>query len=155
AVLTISGDLFSDPALTGLRQYSGIEANEQLARNVLDFLSESDADIEPERLRKQIEINLTDFVLGKIQALGENWWTDYIPENIQKRCAGKRKRKGNRCPPEHYLDLIDLKSIMDRQWRYFEPAFRTIGLEGGKEKCLSWMDRLNEIRNILAHPLRK
>jgi hypothetical protein len=155
-VLAVTSDLFSDFSVAAPPYYyPGIEGNERLARNVLDFLCENDPAIEVERLSKQIEVNLTDFVLGKIKALNENWRTEYIPPGVQKKWAGRRKRQGNRFSPEHYLDLPDLKSIMNKQWRDFEPAFRTLGLEGGEEKCLAWMDRLNEIRIMVAHAAKK
>ena len=95
-----------------------------------------------------------DFILTNgSRLLGEKWSTDYIPEKIQMKCTKKRK-KGKWIPQRPILDLIDLKPIMEKQWKYFEPAFRGVGVEGGREKCLAWMDKLNEIRTMGAHPLK-
>ena len=56
AVLAIAGDLFSDPGFDlGGRRYPGIEKNEQLARNVLDFLFTNETSAGPRALVERIE----------------------------------------------------------------------------------------------------
>jgi hypothetical protein len=74
AVLSIAGDLFSDPGFDiGGRRYPGIEKNEQLARNVLDFLFTNETSVGPRALVEKIEVNLADFVRRTLKELSENW----------------------------------------------------------------------------------
>jgi hypothetical protein len=59
-----------------------------------------------------------------------------------------------RRPKEAYLYLIDLKVIMEKQWKHFDAHFAAVGHRGGRDKSLSWVGRLNELRNMLAHPAK-
>lgn len=56
---------------------------------------------------------------------------------------------------EHYLDFIEYKKIVEHKenWTVFKPLF-DIPLPGDKglAKNLRWMDRVNELRRISAHP---
>lgn len=56
-------------------------------------------------------------------------------------------------PIENYLDFIDLKKIVDKRWKAFKPVF-DIPMPGvkGQAKNIDWMDRINELRRISAHP---
>jgi hypothetical protein len=55
---------------------------------------------------------------------------------------------------EAYLDFIDKKKIIERpeNWEHFKKYFN-IPLKGekGQAKNLKWMDRLNELRRVIAH----
>jgi hypothetical protein len=44
---------------------------------------------------------------------------------------------------------------MQKNWPEFEQHLRNAGCEGGKEKPVSWMDKLNELRRLVGHPLKK
>jgi hypothetical protein len=48
-----------------------------------------------------------------------------------------------------------MKSVMAKNWLLFEPHLRAVGRQGGKEKSLEWMDKLNELRRFVGHPLKK
>lgn len=58
-------------------------------------------------------------------------------------------------PKEAYLDLLDYKDIVRQKsnWPHFEPVFN-IPLPGekGKTYYLDWLERLNKLRRIAAHP---
>lgn len=57
-------------------------------------------------------------------------------------------------PYENYLDFIELKKIVEKErWKLFKPVF-DIPMPGvkGQAKNLEWMDRINELRRISAHP---
>jgi DGQHR domain-containing protein len=60
-----------------------------------------------------------------------------------------------RGPYENYLDFIDLKKIVEKErWKLFKSVL-DIPLPGapkGQAKNLDWMDRINELRRISAHP---
>lgn len=61
-----------------------------------------------------------------------------------------------RKPKEAYLDIIDLKEIVEASdnWLFFEPTFN-IALpgekQGSKKYHTSWIAKFSEIRNIAAH----
>lgn len=58
-------------------------------------------------------------------------------------------------PLENYLDFIDYKKIVENKenWPLFKPVF-DIPEPGvkGLAKNLKWMDKINELRRIPAHP---
>ncbi len=64
----------------------------------------------------------------------------------------------DRLPLENYLDFIQYKKIVEKKvnWPLFKDVFN-IEDEGekGKAKNISWMDRINELRRIPAHPTEK
>jgi len=57
---------------------------------------------------------------------------------------------------EAYLDFIDKKKIVEKNYDAFK-AYFDIPLHGekGYAKNLKWMDRLNELRRIVAHPHKR
>jgi DNA sulfur modification protein DndB len=55
---------------------------------------------------------------------------------------------------EAYLDFIDKKKIIEKQenWEIFKKYFNIpFPEEKGQAKNLRWMDRLNELRRVVAH----
>jgi hypothetical protein len=77
-----------------------------------------------------------------------------VPLPIRQEAAKRQETEGNRLSQEEaYLDLIDLKTIMERNWGTFEAHFTALGQHGGKGKCLAFMDGLNEVRRLIGHPL--
>lgn len=156
AVLLCAGSLFHD-AYIGYHGgiVHGIDVNARLARNVLKFLAEGSASISPEEMCRRIEINLVDFVFGIIKPVDTNWWVNSIPANIRQECAKRHEEEGCRFPKEAYFDLIHLKTVITNNWKLFEQHFLAEGLKGGKAKSLEWIDKLNEIRRLVGHPLKK
>ena len=60
-----------------------------------------------------------------------------------------------RLPKEAYLHLLDLMKIVRQKenWPHFEPVFNLpMDGEKGKTYYLDWMERLNELRRVPAHP---
>jgi hypothetical protein len=89
------------------------------------------------------------------QNLGADWWVDGVPEEVRKICATRQEEERNKLPKECYLDLIDLKKIMFKNWRFFDPIFCEAGTgKQGKEKNLEFMDEQNRLRRLVAHPLK-
>jgi DGQHR domain-containing protein len=87
------------------------------------------------------------------------WWEQGIESSKAKENAYKRFLEGNRdgkkLPKEAYLDLLDYKDIVRQKnnWPHFESVFN-IPLPGekGKTYYLDWLERLNKLRRIPAHP---
>jgi len=147
AVLASVGPVLSDPF---------IDQNQVLAANIIAFLAEnSKPPMSAVDICHNIEICLVDFVLGVLRSTGDNWWTERIQFQIREKCAVRHEEEKCHYPKEAYLDLIDLKTIINKEWVMFESHLRAVGCEGGKEKSLAWLDRLNEIRRMVGHPLKK
>jgi hypothetical protein len=155
-VLAMSGGYFHDPydGPTGVR-WPGIEANERLAQNVIRYLTEGRPSLTPEDRCQRIEINVADFVFGILKKAQADWWTEFVPLPVRQKCAQRQEEENNRLPKEAYFDLIDLKTVMHKNWSLFEQHFRNAKSEGGKDKSLGWMDKLNELRRLVGHPLKK
>ncbi len=61
----------------------------------------------------------------------------------------------NRLPLEHYLDFLDYKKIVESKvhWPLFREVFDIPEAgEKGRAKNVRWMERINELRRIPAHP---
>lgn len=92
--------------------------------------------------------------MDALKTLGADPWVTGVPLPIRQEAAARQEAEGNRFPKEAYLNLIDLKTIMEKNWKLFEPYFAALGRHGGRDKCLAFMDRLNEIRRLIGHPLK-
>jgi len=123
-------------------------------RSQLTFLGEMYGDL------CDIEVRLFEFTLARLQSeFGEDetgWWVNSVPAQIRQTCATRQEQDRLEYPRHAYLDLIDLKEILDRNWRLFEPHFAKV--DPGpmlKNRLLTDMQALNSIRNKVMHPLRK
>ncbi len=86
------------------------------------------------------------------------YWDEGIENANIKEDAYKKQLQApmdKRLPREAYLDLLDLMKIVrqKKDWPDFEPVF-SIPKEGekGKTYYLDWMEKLNELRKVAAHP---
>jgi DNA sulfur modification protein DndB len=89
------------------------------------------------------------------------YWDKGVPDKALKADAYKRSLDydiGERLPLETYLEVIEMKKIVENRqnWSLFKTAFN-IPEPGDKglAKNLKWMDRINELRRIPAHPARE
>lgn len=123
-------------------------------RSQLTFLGEIYADL------CDIEVRLFDFMVARLKSeYGEQetgWWVNSVPPQIRQSCVARQEQDRLEYPRHAYLDLIDLKEILDRNWRLFESHFAKVGLSSTlKNQLLTDMQALNAIRNKVMHPLRK
>jgi len=134
----------------------GIELNGVFASNILRFLQHSKRNepLSPSDLCKRIEINLVDFVFGVLKPVDKDWWVNCVPLTIRQEAAKRQEEERNKLAKEAYLDLIDLKAIIAKNWKLFDAHFTALGISGGRERVLSFFDRLNEIRRLIGHPLK-
>lgn len=85
----------------------------------------------------------------------QEWWAKGVPLEIRKKCADRREEDPRRRPFHHYTDLIDLKDILDKNWRLFEADYERVRERvESKKEFLSDLVRLNEIRKSVMHPVR-
>jgi hypothetical protein len=158
ALIAWGGGLLFD-SYTGMTgtHFSGIEGNETLAKNITRFLTAGLPTLalpSPEEYARRIEVNLANFVLRTLRDSSPHWWFDCVPEPTRLECAKRHESERNRFPKEAYLDLIDLKSIIEKNWSLFQGTFESAGLGGGKSKALAFLVQLNELRRLVGHPLK-
>lgn len=159
AMLAINANgVLTDPITVLAGPRPGIEANTVLAKNILRFLSHADPSDRlpsPEQLCDRIEQNLADFVLGVLRATGPGWWEHRVPEAIRSKVAEQLKSNPRKLQKECFLYLIDWKNLMRYGWDLFQHYFAALGKTGGKSKALAFMDRLNDLRNVIKHPTKR
>ncbi len=163
-VIAVSGNLIGNPYRGPMGNYwPGIEANERFARNLLSYLKKSCQSHGPEdildgnNLCDRIEENLADFVKGVLQKASTegDWWTEFVPKKIRIKCVERKEDEDNKYKQrEAYLDLIDLKTIIEKHWTLFERFFRMAGRKD-KKNAIGWIEEMNEYRRMAAHPIKR
>jgi hypothetical protein len=117
---------------------------------------------EAEATIKFIENRVTEIVFDHFKRIhGANYW-NYVGSKEMRVKAYERQQEE---PPEKqlpdleaYLDFIDKKKIVEKteNWKFFKPYFDIpLPDDKGQSKNLKWMDRLNELRRIVAHPHKR
>ena len=143
--------------------FPGITGADNLlfAANILRWLAGNnlrsrDRTVEAFELVDHIERSFLEYMHRKLcAAYADNWWTEGIPVEIRKKCAERCEEEGNKLPKPAYLDLLDSKNIVDKNWQAFEQDFNIVGWRGGKRAALGWFTRLNELRKNVMHPTRR
>lgn len=83
------------------------------------------------------------------------WWVKGIPPQIRIECAQRREEDPLREELYSYIDLIDLKSIIDKNWSIFAPFFQHVrGNINSKRKFLAAIAKINDVRKRVMHPIR-
>lgn len=85
------------------------------------------------------------------------WHKGVLDKNIKTRAYEKSldDEDEDRLPLENYLDFIEYKKIVENKlhWPLFKPVFDIPDPnEKGYSKNVRWMERVNELRRIPAHP---
>jgi len=107
---------------------------------------------------RELETGLHEFVrtvLVESFGEGESWWVDGVPTQVRAECAKRREEDPARDEVWRYTYLLDLKTIVDKNWAAFEPILRSACPQvKSKKEFLDSIARANEIRNKVAHPIR-
>jgi hypothetical protein len=147
-ILSNCRGVLSDPIEVLAGKLPAIRENRSLAKNILKFLGHArrqDVGPSPGNLCDRIEINLVDAVLETLK----------LNLGVRQKCAARQEEERNKLQRECYLDLIDLKKIMSKQWKLFDPIFAAAKTSKiGKEKNLEFMDEQNRLRRLVAHPVK-
>lgn len=91
----------------------------------------------------------------------EAYWDKGVTDKAVKAEAYKRSldvEVEERLPLETYLEMVEMKKIVENKqnWLLFKRVFNIPEPgEKGLAKNLKWMDRINELRRIPAHPARE
>lgn len=112
--------------------------------------------------------DISDYIVSTLkQAYGieeeesgeKAWWEQGIESQKAKQNAYTRFQEGRKdnkkLPKEAYLDLLDLRDIVRQRnnWPRFQSVFNIpMPNEKGKTYYLDWMERLNKLRRVAAHP---
>ena len=108
----------------------------------------------------ELLIQMQKFVLFKLKerfpgetSTGEpNWWFEGIPLNVRKACRERFEADKGKKKVEQYIDIVDFHTIASKNWKgFFDKLFDIDTQDGGKEKKLDWILRMNHIRNITHH----
>ena len=89
------------------------------------------------------------------------YWDRGVPDKKIKADAYERSLDDeveDRLPLETYLNVLDFKRIVEHKqnWPLFKSVFNIPELgEKGHAKNLKWIERVNELRRIPAHPSEK
>lgn len=93
---------------------------------------------------------------------GPNGFAKAVPQkDIKVKCFERQQdaKADEQLPIESYLDLVDLKKIVEhsQNWKLFESTLSipVASDRKGLAKYVSWFDRLNDIRKIMAHPTNR
>jgi hypothetical protein len=86
----------------------------------------------------------------------QEWWVKGIPEKIRIDCQTLCEKDKRKQPPYCYTYLINLKEILDYNWKIFEKHHTQIVKQcKSKKDFLDAFHKLNDIRNTFYHPTRE
>jgi len=113
----------------------------------------------PLSLIHDIEVLLHGHIKHRLQAQfcdhDDAWWVEGVPLPIRQECAVRREADPARSEPYAYTYLIDLKSILERNWSLFESDFLRVRKSvSSKREFIDQLVRLNDARNRYSHPVR-
>ena len=108
---------------------------------------------------QRLEKMLQNIVLDTLQteygdADGQSWWNMGVQQAIRLKAVTRREEDQGKGKPEEYLDLIDFRAIILRNWSMFQDTV-AYGDQGNKEKKTTWITRLNGMRKVVMHPAKR
>ena len=103
----------------------------------------------------EAEILLHSFIKQTLEsAYKDRWWREGIPEQIRKSCQNRKEEDAAPLDdPYYYTTFIELKLIIDKNWRSFWAGFSK-ALGTNKQAILETLQRINSIRNRVMHPVK-
>lgn len=108
---------------------------------------------------RDIEVGLhrliRDAFVQEYGAEETGWWRQGIPRDVRIKAQSRREEDNAAEPSEPfgYTDLIDLRLILDRQWKILAP-YLPPKARGDRPALLDDLLRLNQIRRVIMHPVR-
>jgi DGQHR domain-containing protein len=114
---------------------------------------------------KEIVTEMREYIFEVFRAIyGEKkglYWDKGVTDKAIKAAAYERSLDAeieDRLPPETYLEVVEMKKIAENKnnWHLFKAVFNIPEPgEKGFAKNVKWMERINELRRIPAHPARE
>ena len=156
-VIALGGDFVRNPFQDASGEiHPGLAANRRFARNlilwmvkvgeqannVIDYVTQ---------LIHSVEVSLWDVVKAVLtKEYGDKWWSSGLPLDVRKKAATLAEEGGT--PKESCLHFVDLKIVVEKQWRCFEKILGPASNQ--KRETLERLQRLNDLRNRISHPMR-
>jgi DGQHR domain-containing protein len=111
------------------------------------------------KLISEAEKSMMNFITTALQKkYGSDmseWWHNGVPESVKKPVVERAHQDGEYHHFERYLELIDWKEIISKNFDMFGDIFTIDATKNdSKKKRLDWLVKLNGIRRIVAHPAR-
>jgi len=100
-------------------------------------------------LCREVEKQLLKIIKNVLKIDNDMDWMAYIPDNVIKDIKQNRPDSDKL---EHAFNFIQLKKIISNNWSIFKEVLNHNG--DGKGKALSWIDKINENRKIIAHAVK-
>jgi hypothetical protein len=103
------------------------------------------------------ELPVSDIIIDHFKKLhGDKYWNQIGTPQMRVKAYERQQsdEPEKQLDIEAYLDFIDKKKIIEKQenWEVFKQYFNIpFAGEKGQAKNLRWMDRLNELRRVVAH----
>jgi len=120
---------------------------------------------EADRKLKHIVVEMRQFIFNVFREVhGEEkdvYWDKGVSDKSLKAKAYERSldyEVEERLPLETYLEVVEMKKIIEskQNWPLFKKAFNIAEPgEKGIAKNIKWMERINELRRIPAHPAKE
>ena len=132
------------------------EADEKFRRLVEQKLPANPPSVQAYIYISELERRLHQFVQSRLkQEFGEDeteWWMRGIPKNIRVRCVTTREESASREEPYSFTNLIDLGTIIAKNWVVFETLFRPFKKHlKSKNQMEATICQVNDIRNRVFH----
>lgn len=118
--------------------------------------------LEADTKLKKIVSEIRNYIFDVFRTIHKDlYWEKGITDKGIKAEAYKRSLDADvddRLPLETYLEIVEMKKIVENRLNW--PLFKTVFNipepgEKGLAKNLKWMERINELRRIPAHPARE
>ena len=120
-----------------------------------------DADIKLKAIVSDMREHIFSVFRAMYGSEKEAYWEKGITDRTVKIAAYNRSLDTDledRLPPETYLEVLEMKKVVEAKavWPLFKPVFNIPEPgEKGQAKNLKWMERVNELRRIPAHPAKE
>lgn len=118
-------------------------------------LETQESDLQPHLLHKAFEREAHKYIEIRLKneygSEGRDWWYEGVPGGVRQKAQRRKEDEKSQKDPLHFLDLLDLWRILDKQWRLFKDELEPLGEKGDWEERFQ---RINEARKKIAHPGR-
>ena len=107
----------------------------------------------------EIESDITRYVMDALKKqFGEDigeWWHQGVPDKVKQPAMQRAVERGDYRHPERFVDFIHWEEIISENMELLGNVF-TIDSKPNesKKKRFSWLVKVNDIRDIVAHPPR-
>jgi len=107
-------------------------------------------------IERRLHRGVREILMGKFGEVEIVWWVTGVPQPIRVKCAERCEKDNCREPKYSYTDILDLLTIIDKNWRLFEYKIKsTSSVWRSKKAFLGDLNELNNIRRLVMHPVRQ